>query len=42
MTEILNDPIDELKKRVKKLQWHGLFEQWDELNDADFIWIKNL
>ena len=42
MTEILNNPIDELKKRVKKLQLHGLFEQWDELNDADFVWIKNL
>ena len=42
MTEILNNPIDELKKRVKKLQLHGLFEQWDELNDADLVWIKNL
>ena len=42
MTENINDPIEQLKQRVKTLKLIGLMAQWDELSEADFVWVKKL
>lgn len=44
---MMNSPVpamndNRLKQQVKQLQLHGLYEHWDELQEADFGWVAQL
>ena len=42
MSELINDPAEQLKIRAKILKLHGLIEAWDSLQTSDFKWISKL
>ena len=42
MSELINDPAEQLKIRAKILKLHGLIEAWGSLQESDFKWISKL